>query len=127
MTRELAEIESWSDRLPRGASVRVDVKEYGRQQWAWYMLADHPVSSLNPLLDFFPHAPVSRKADYLLVDRPRRPPADASGGPLFSNAFFALYRMRPDIPGPDVSSRRMIDPFVPEDALRPGARALPGG
>ena len=126
VTKDLAEIADWGDRLPAGASVRVDVAGYGRQQWAWYMLAEHPVSSLSPLLDFFPHAPVGRKADYLLVDNERRAPADASGAPVFSNGSFALYRMRPGVPGPDVSSRRMIDPFVGEDAARPGARELPG-
>jgi len=30
--------------------------------------------------------------------------------------------MRPDAPGPDVSSRAMIDPFVYEHQFRPGAR-----
>jgi hypothetical protein len=125
LTRDVAQIQDWSAELPAGRSVRVDIAAYGFQQWAWYMLADRPVSSLSTLLDFFPHAPLSRKADYLLVDNRARPPRDAAGAPLRENRSFALYRMRPDVPGPDVSSRRMIDPFVPSDGARPGALALP--
>ena len=125
LTRDLAEIEGWSADLPPRASVRVDIRGYGRQQWAWYMLADRPVTSSAPLADFFPYAPVGRKADFLLVDAGPRP-ADAAGAPVRSNASFGLYRMRAGVPGPDVSSRRMIDPFVAEDQDRPGAVPLPG-
>lgn len=125
LTRDIAQIEDWGDELPPGRSVRVDIAAYGLQQWAWYMLAERPVSSLAPLLDFFPHAPLSRKADYLLVDNRARPPRDAAGPSLRENKSFALYWMAPGVPGPDVSSRRMIDPFVQSDSLRPGALALP--
>jgi hypothetical protein len=31
------------------------------------------------------------------------------GSPLFRNAQFTLWRMNPRVPGPDVSTRRLID------------------
>jgi hypothetical protein len=88
----------------------VDVRPVGIQQWAWYMLADHPVTATRPQRHFFPHAPVGRKADYLLVDRSRRRPADAAGALRLSNSRFALYLMKPSVPGPDRSSRKLVEP-----------------
>ena len=120
LTRELVELRDWSGELPAGASVRVDIAAYGKQQWAWYMLADRPVTAAAPLLGFFPYAPKGRKADYLIVDRHTGRPRDAAGPALRFNDAYMLFRMRPDVPGPDVASRRMIDPFVFGDRFRPG-------
>ncbi|HZI90153.1 MAG TPA: hypothetical protein VFD31_00830 [Thermoleophilaceae bacterium] len=121
LTHELVDLRGWSDQLPDGASVRVDIAAYGKQQWAWYMLADRRVTSSAPLLGFFPYAPKGRKADYLIVDRHTGRPPDADGRALHSNRAYVLYRMRRDVPGPDVASRRMIDPFVYNDRFRPGS------
>lgn len=118
VTPRVWELRSWNGRIPRGASIRVDVAPVGVQEWAGYMLAEHPQSASAPLLFFFPHPPVGRKADYLLVNRGPRRPADAAGGPVLENRDFALYRIRRDVPGRDVSSRRLVDP-----QLLPG----PGG
>lgn len=107
---EVWELRSWSGRIPAGASIRVDVTPTGVQQWADYMLAAHPLSASDPLREFFPHPPVGRKADYLLVNSDVPRPLDASGPPRLSNRRFSLYRIDPDLPGPDVSSRRMVDP-----------------
>jgi len=120
VTREVWQLRSWSDRLPAGASVRVDVSPRGVQQWAAYMLADHPVTASDPQRDFFPYPPVGRKADYLLVNRPPRRPGDAAGSPLLSNRRFELYRMRADVPGRDRSSRRLVDPFETGEAKQSG-------
>jgi hypothetical protein len=111
VTKEVWELRDWNERIPAGASVRVDVTPIGVQQWAWYMLADHPVSATRPLTEFFPFPPIGRKADYLLVNRDGRP-RDAAGAPVLENRAFALYRMRADVPGPDLSSRAQYDPVV---------------
>jgi hypothetical protein len=110
VTPQVWQLRDWSDRLPAGASVRVDVAPVGVQQWSWYMLASHPVSATHSLREFYPYAPISRKADYLLVNRSRRRPGDASGPPVLSNSKFALYRMKADVPGPDRSSRKQVTP-----------------
>ena len=122
LTSQLADLRDWSSRLPAGRSVRVDVTPIGMQQWAWYMMADRPLTAADPLLLFFPYAPKGRKADYLVVNRAIGRPPGAAGAALHSNRDYALYEMRPDAPGPDVSSRAMIDPFVYEHQFRPGAR-----
>ena len=57
LTRQLTDLRDWSGQLPAGASVRVDIEAVGKQQWAWYMLADRPVSASTPLMGFFPYAP----------------------------------------------------------------------
>lgn len=102
------ELREWSQRLPAGASIRVDVLPFGVQQWAWYMLHEHPLTASDPLREFFPHPPVGRRADYLLVNAGG--PPDATGRPLLANRDFRLYRIHPSVPGPDRSSRRMVQP-----------------
>lgn len=101
-------------RLPDGASLRLDVIDDGRQLWAGYVLSDNPLSTLRPLLGTtYPHPRVGRKADFVVADTRLgpAPPPDAVGGPLYSNAKFRVYRMDEDVPGPDVSSKRMVDTF----------------
>jgi hypothetical protein len=72
------------------------------------MLHDHPLSALAPLGGFFPHPPLGRKADYVITFRPQPRPADAFGRPLYRNSQYELWRMRPSVPGPDVSHRGLI-------------------
>lgn len=114
---EVWELRSWSDQLPDGASIRVDVTPTGVQQWAGYMLSEHPLSASDPLRIFFPHPPVGRKADFLIVNADRPRPRDAAGPPVRSNRQFALYEMDPAVPGRDMSSRRMVDPPLSADAV----------
>ena len=81
-------LRGWDKRLPADASIRLDV-EPGPQLWVAYMLAGQPLCSQQPLLDTsYPHVPVSRKADYVVVQRPldsgrrcRRPAADGRTRP----------------------------------------------
>ena len=49
-----------------------------------------------PLLDTsYPHVPVSRKADYVLVDHRDTPrPREAAGPPVWRGEWFSLYRLR---------------------------------
>ena len=113
VTKYLWELREWNDRIPAGASVRVDVLPPGAQQWAWYMLSEHPISASAPELGFFPYPAIGRKADYQLNNRPQpgtAPPGEAAGPPVLENRDFVLYRMRADVPGPDVSSRAQYDP-----------------
>ncbi len=101
--RDLWQVRDWGRELPRGSSVRVDIRPYGAQQWAGYMLAPHPLTALDPLRKFFPYPPVGRKADYLLTNR-FFSSRDVQGPPLFENRRFVLYRLKPSVPGPDRSS-----------------------
>lgn len=113
--RELWEVRDWGRQLPAQGSVRVDLYPIAAQQWVGYMLAPHPLTASDPLRKFFPHPPVGRRADYLLVPRLSQAP-DRFGPPLFANRDFALYRMSPTTSGPDRSSRELVDPLE-----RPGA------
>ena len=114
LERETIELGDGAKRLPPGASLRLDVIAGGRQLWAGYVLREHPLTTRNPVVGTtYPHAPVGRKADYIVADRrlglERWP--DAAGPPVFENSFFRIYRMRAGVPGPDRSSKRMVDDF----------------
>ena len=68
--------------LPPDASVRLDMPADGRQLWAGIILSGQPLCSQRPVLETsYPHVPVSRKADYVLVDDDWRKPFDAVGPP----------------------------------------------
>jgi len=99
VNHELLQVRDWGRRLPPGASVRVDAFPIIAQQWTGYMLAPHPLTAANPLRKFFPHPPLGRRADYLLVNR-FGPAPDSAGGPLFANASYALFPLAPTRPGP---------------------------
>jgi hypothetical protein len=101
-------IRGWERLMAPGSSVRIDIPPSGVQLLGAYMLVHHPVSTLHPLYGFLPHLPVGRRADYILSGHTLRPPADALPRPVAINAKFVLYRMRPDVPGPDLSSRRLV-------------------
>jgi hypothetical protein len=62
----------------------------------------------QPLLGIFPHPPVSRRADLVLVQRWQGRPADAVGAPVRENQEYVLYRLRRGLPGPDFSSQALI-------------------
>ncbi len=113
---ETLELREAAARLPEGASLRVDVLPDGRQLWVSYMLNDHPLSTLAPLTGTtYPHIPPGRKADFIVADSRIRldPWPDSEGPPLFDNGKFRLYRMRAGVPGPDLSSKRMVDVLSP--------------
>lgn len=116
---ETIELGEAAGRLAPGASLRLDIIIGGRQLWAGYVLSEHPLTTLNPLVGTsYPHAPVGRKADYIVADRRlgHDPWPDASGPPLFENSAFRIYRMKAGVPGPDRSSKRMVDSL--SDAFR---------
>jgi hypothetical protein len=95
-------------RLPPGASVRLDM-DPNEQLWAAYMLSGQRLCSRRPLTrTSYPHVPASIDADYVLVDNEFRRPTDAVGGPLWRGDWYTLYRLGPDLPGPDRCSQRMV-------------------
>ncbi len=102
-------LRNWDHELPRGTSVRIDVPASGYQLWVTYMFVDHPLSALDPLTGFFPHPPTGYKADYVIANTNQPRPTAAIGQPLMQNAQFVLWRMNPEVPGPDVSSRHLIE------------------
>jgi hypothetical protein len=107
LPKTVLELRDWSGRLPAGSSVRLDVQP-GAQLWAAYMLSDHPLCSQRPLDDTsYPHVPLSRAADYVLVRFLRRP-YDAVGPVVAANREFQLYRLAAGLPGGDRCSQRMV-------------------
>ena len=118
LSRAQLELREWADDLPADASVRFDLW-IGNQLWGSYMLARQPVCSQAPLVNTdYPRVEVSRKADYILLDKRGRafyggPPPDSTGPPLRANVDFWLYRMKPGVPGPENCSRRLVyDPHA---------------
>lgn len=104
----LLELKQVDALLPRDESVRLDMPADGRQLWAGIMLAGQPLCSQRPVLETsYPHVPVSRKADFVLVDDDWRKPFDAVGPPVLTLDRYVLYRMRADVPGPDRCSHKM--------------------
>jgi hypothetical protein len=125
VTPELFQIRSWADRLPPGASVRVDIPASGTQLWAVNMLGNHPVDAPDPVLSTtYAHAPYGTRADYALapryypslnpaVKRPIPPILYARDPPLFENDMFVLRRVDWPARYANVSptaSRKLIEP-----------------
>lgn len=109
--RETSALRDVARRLPPG-SIRLDVRPDGRQLWAGFYLNERPLSSLQPIVGTtYPHVPYGRRARYILADRRVRllPWPDSAGPALWENRRFRLYRMKPGVPGPDRSSRKMVD------------------
>jgi hypothetical protein len=107
LPRTMLELRDWSAALPEDASVRLDM-EPAAQLWPAYLLSRQRLCSQAPLDDTsYPHVPRSRAADFVLVRYLPRP-ADAVGEPLTGNREFALYELRPGLPGGDRCSRRMV-------------------
>jgi hypothetical protein len=108
-SRYVLELRDWSRALPRSATIRIDIPPSGHQLWADYMLSDRRVCALHPLIGFFPYPPQGRRATYALTYSQQPRPRDAVGAPARTNEQFFLWRLRPDLPGPDNCSRRMVD------------------
>jgi hypothetical protein len=107
LPRTTVELRDWAAALPPDASIRLDMQP-GAQLWAAYMLHERRLCSQRPLSETsYPHVPLSRAADYVVVRRLQRP-FDAEGGPLRRNSEFTLYRLRPGLPGGDRCSQEMV-------------------
>jgi hypothetical protein len=109
LPKSLLELKAVDARLPPDASVRLDIPADGRMLWAGIILSGQPLCSQRPVLETsYPHVPVSRAADYVLVDDDWRKPFDAVGPPLMTLERYQLFRLRADLPGGDRCSRKMV-------------------
>jgi hypothetical protein len=109
LPKSMLELKQVDALLPPDKSVRLDMPADGRQLWAGIMLTGQPLCSQKPVLETsYPHVPVSRKADYVLVDDDWRKPFDAVGPPVLTLDRYLLYHLRADVPGPDRCSRKMV-------------------
>jgi hypothetical protein len=109
LPRSMLELRKVDARLPPGASVRLDMPADGRMLWAGNMLYGQPLCSQRPLLNTsYPHVPISRAADYVLVDDDWRKPFDAVGPALMTLERYRLFKLRPGLPGGDRCSLKMV-------------------
>ena len=111
LPKSLLELKQVGARLPDDASVRLDVPADGRMLWMGNMLSDQPLCSQRPLLNTsYPHVPISRQADYVLVDDTWRKPFDAIGPPLMTLDRYQLFRLKPNLDPAkgDRCSRKMV-------------------
>ena len=107
LPRTALALRDWSGELPAGSSIRLDMRP-GAQLWAAYMLSDHPLCSQRPLdTTSYPHVPLSRQADFVVVQALRKP-YDAIGDPVLANKEFQVYRLAGGLPGGDRCSQRMV-------------------
>jgi hypothetical protein len=105
---ELLEVRSWVRGLPPDASVRLDADQ-PLHQWLSYLMSRQRLCSEYPLFNTsYPHVPVSREADYVLIETRFVEPADAEGPPVRQNGRFALYKLKADLPGRENCSRRLV-------------------
>lgn len=111
-TAPVLELARWDERLPAGASVRIDVPPSGYQLWTWYMLDSRPVSMSAPLTGFFPHPPRGLAGDFALTEARGPRPPDALGTPVLRNDGYAMYRLRSDPRLPDTGSQRLVWPYT---------------
>jgi hypothetical protein len=108
LPRSTLQLRSVNAELPAGSSIRIDIAPT-EQNWIAYMLHAHPLCSRHPLLNTsYPHVRVSRKADYIVAPVGAPAPADALTPALRRLDAFALYRMKPSVPGPENCSRAMV-------------------
>lgn len=109
LPRTALELKRIKSVLPPGSSLRLDMNPDGRMLWAGYLLSGNRLCSQRPVLDTdYPHVPISRAADYVLVDRDLHKPSDAIGPPITMLTSYSVYRLRPNLPGGDRCSLRMV-------------------
>ncbi|MDO9408131.1 hypothetical protein [Patulibacter sp.] len=103
VTPPLFDVQRWSDEIPEGSSVLIDLPASGTQLWATLFLArDHPLATTDPVSSTTTYsvAPLGKRADYVLglrldlkSGRPVPPPRWAVGAPVRSDSQFGLWRM----------------------------------
>jgi hypothetical protein len=109
LPKSMLELKKVDARLPRDASVRLDMPADGRMLWAGIILSGQPLCSQRPVMETsYPHVPVSRAADYVLVDDDWRKPFDAVGPPVMTLDRYQLFHLRRNLPGGDRCSRKMV-------------------
>lgn len=103
VTPQLFDVLRWTDEVPEGRSVLIDLPASGTQLWATLFLGrEHPVATTDPVSSTTTYsvAPLGKRADYVLglrldlkTGRPVPPPRWASGVPILMNSQFGLWRM----------------------------------
>jgi hypothetical protein len=117
VTRPMLALRDWSETIPAGRSLRLDVAPSGYQLWAAYLLARHPLDSPVPIVrTTYPHVAPGYRADYAVSLAPALegqlaasglPPPRAPGrlgAVVFANAQFVVRRVL-SAPGPATASR----------------------
>jgi hypothetical protein len=109
LPKSMLELKQVDARLPPDASVRLDIPADGRMLWAGIILSGQPLCSQRPVLETsYPHVPLSRAADYVLVDDDWRKPFDAVGPPVMTLDRYQLFHLKPNLPGGDHCSLKMV-------------------
>jgi hypothetical protein len=103
VTPPLFDVLRWTDELPQGRSVLIDLPASGTQLWATLFLGEeHPLATTDPVSSTTTYsvAPRGRRADDVLglkldlkTGRPVPPPRWASGAPILQNSQFGVWRM----------------------------------
>ncbi len=115
LTPETIQLQDWARALPPGASIRLDTPP-NEQIWQEYMLHDRPTGSRVPLIQY-PHVQFTQGADYVLDETLTPPPDDrAANRPVFRNAAYRLWKLRPG-DGPDTTSRAQSNAGAPPGSL----------
>ncbi|MEX2195834.1 MAG: hypothetical protein WD844_11160 [Thermoleophilaceae bacterium] len=105
LTPQTIELGEWAERLPPGASIRLDTPPPA-QLWEAYILSGRPLGSRRPN-PHYPHVPRSAGADYAIDWRRRPVPADRAGPPLLTNSRYRLWKLDGS-GGEDTTSRRQF-------------------
>jgi hypothetical protein len=117
VTAEMRELGKWSDRLPRDASVRLDVAPSGYQLWAGYFLARHPLDSPAPLVGTtYPAVTYGTRADYAVATAPALTRRLAASGLALPGLHDTA--PRPLLANDQFVARRVVRPRGPETATR---------
>ena len=96
-------------RCPPDASIRLDMQPEAQNCGRLHAVRRTRLCSQRPLDDTaYPHVPLSRAADYVLVRLPAPAVRRGRRRRCVQNAEFTLYRLRPGLPGGDRCSQRMI-------------------
>ena len=134
VTPQLFDLLTWTDELPEGRSVLIDLPASGTQLWATLFLGrDHPLATTDPVSSTTTYsvAPLGKRADYVLglrldlrTGRPVPPPRWAVGRPILQNSQFGIWRMQlppaEDRRIPRTASRALVlpHPEPPGEAYR---------
>jgi peptidoglycan/LPS O-acetylase OafA/YrhL len=129
VTPPLFDVLRWTDEIPQGRSVLIDLPASGTQLWATLFLGEkHPLATTDPVSSTTTYsvAPRGRRADYVLglkldlkTGRPVPPPRWAAGAPILQDSQFGVWRMvlpaAQDRSVPSTASTKLVEPHPEPD------------